>query len=294
MEKRRRVLSIQSHVVHGYVGNKSATFPLQLLGFDVDPINSVQFSNHTGYPSFKGQRLNGDQLWELIEGVEANKLINYTHLLTGYIGSVSFLETILKVIKKLREHNPNLVYVCDPVMGDIYENGRETLYVPQELVKIFKEVVITMADIITPNQYEAELLTGIKITNLEDAIKACDIMHSKGPKSVVITSMICENVNKITVLGSHKHNDIVKRFTITVPRLVGYYSGLGDLVAALLLAWSEFHPDDLRIVVEKTISSVQAVIKRTERAGEREILLIQSKNDIEHPPTFDFIEVKDL
>jgi len=72
-------------VVHGYVGNKSATFPLQLLGFDVDPINSVQFSNHTGYPSFKGQRLNGEQLWELIEGEEANKLLNYTHLLTGTI-----------------------------------------------------------------------------------------------------------------------------------------------------------------------------------------------------------------
>jgi pyridoxine kinase len=78
-----RVLSIQSHTVQGYVGNKSAVFPLQLLGFDVDPINSVQFSNHTGYPTFRGQVLNGSQLWDLIEGLAENDLLHYTHLLTG-------------------------------------------------------------------------------------------------------------------------------------------------------------------------------------------------------------------
>nr|DAD32010.1 TPA_asm: hypothetical protein HUJ06_010861 [Nelumbo nucifera] len=109
-----RVLSIQSHTVQGYVGNKAAVFPLQLLGYDVDPINSVQFSNHTGYPTFKGQVLNGQQLWDLIEGLEANDLLYYTHLLTGYIGSVSFLDTILKVIDKLRSVNPKLVYEDQP------------------------------------------------------------------------------------------------------------------------------------------------------------------------------------
>ncbi|KAH9306546.1 hypothetical protein KI387_010950, partial [Taxus chinensis] len=105
-----RVLSIQSHTVQGYVGNKAAVFPLQLLGFDVDPINSVQFSNHTGYPTFRGQVLNGEQLWALIEGLEANDLLCYTHLLTGYIGSVSFLDTILQVVEKLRSVNPDLIY----------------------------------------------------------------------------------------------------------------------------------------------------------------------------------------
>jgi hypothetical protein len=117
-----RVLSIQSHVVHGHVGNKSAVFPLQLLGFEVDPINSVQFSNHTGYSKgFRGQVLQGDQLWELVEGLDANELLSYTHLLTGYIGSKSFLETVLRVLRRLREVNPDLIYVCDPVLGD---NGK--------------------------------------------------------------------------------------------------------------------------------------------------------------------------
>ncbi|KAL3346246.1 hypothetical protein AABB24_024935 [Solanum stoloniferum] len=150
-----RVLSIQSHTVQGYVGNKSAVFPLQLLGYDVDPINSVQFSNHTGYPTFKGQVLNGEQLWELIEGLEANGLLYYTHLLTGYIGSVSFLNTVLKVVDKLRSVNPKLKFVCDPVMGD---EGK--LYVPPELVMVYREKVVPVASMLTPNQFEAEQLTG--------------------------------------------------------------------------------------------------------------------------------------
>lgn len=141
-----RVLSIQSHTVQGYVGNKSAVFPLQLLGYDVDPINSVQFSNHTGYPSFKGQVLNGQQLWDLIEGLEANDLLYYTHLLTGYIGSVSFLNTVLDVVSKLRSINPKLTYVCDPVLGD---EGK--LYVPQELVTVYRERVRLIHKDVSPS-----------------------------------------------------------------------------------------------------------------------------------------------
>lgn len=128
-----RVLSIQSHVVQGYVGNKSAVFPLQLLGLDVDIINSVQFSNHTGYKVFTGKRLGGDDLHELLDGMETNNLLAdaHSHLLTGYIGSVSLLDAIVRVYERLRaaqSHPERLVYVCDPVMGDL---GK--LYVPLEL-----------------------------------------------------------------------------------------------------------------------------------------------------------------
>ena len=144
-----RVLSIQSHTVHGYVGNKSAVFPLQLLGFDVDPINSVQFSNHTGYPSFKGQVLGGGELKDLIDGLKTNSLLQqHTHMLTGYIGSESFLESVLYALECLRKENPNLIYVCDPVLGD---NGK--LYVPESLIEVYKEKVIHQATLLTPNQY---------------------------------------------------------------------------------------------------------------------------------------------
>jgi len=107
-----KVLSIQSHVVHGYVGNRAAVFPLQLLGFEVDFINSVQFSNHTKYKhGWKGQTLGGDELASLFEGLKMNDLEgNYTHLLTGYIGSETFLQNILNIYDRLVERNPNLIY----------------------------------------------------------------------------------------------------------------------------------------------------------------------------------------
>ena len=91
-----RVLSIQSHCVHSIVGNRSAVFALQTLGFDVDPINSVQFSNHTGYLNgFRGQVLAGDQLDQLIQGLRMNGILStYTHLLTGFVHSISVLEKV--------------------------------------------------------------------------------------------------------------------------------------------------------------------------------------------------------
>lgn len=106
-----RVLSIQSHVVHGYVGNKSAVFPLQLLGFDVDFINSVQLSNHTGYPVWKGQILDCQDLTTLMDGLRANGLIDrYTHLLTGYARSATFLRQIASIVREIKTANPNALY----------------------------------------------------------------------------------------------------------------------------------------------------------------------------------------
>lgn len=105
-----RVLSIQSHVVHGYVGNKCAVLPLNRFGFDVDAINSVHFSNHTGYPSFAGQVMSGEQLKDVLDGLDENGLLRYSHLLTGYIGSLSLLEEIASTVQRLRKVNPDLVY----------------------------------------------------------------------------------------------------------------------------------------------------------------------------------------
>ncbi|XP_071709758.1 pyridoxal kinase-like isoform X2 [Rutidosis leptorrhynchoides] len=264
-----RVLSIQSHTVQGYVGNKSAVFPLQLLGYDVDPIMSVQFSNHTGYPTFKGQVLNGEKLWELIEGLEANNLLYYTHLLTGYIGSVSFLDNVLEVVKKLRSINPTLTYVCDPVMGD---EGK--LYVPPELVSVYREKVVPVASLLTPNQFEAEQLTGFRIASEQDGREACRHLHAAGPKKVVITS-ICIDGN-LLLIGSHEKE-----------------KGTGDLMTALLLGWSNKYPNNLDKAAELAVSSLQAVLSRTlkdyEKAGydmqtsSLEIRLIQSQDDIRNP-----------
>jgi len=169
-----RVCSIQSWVCHGYVGNKCCVFALQQLQIEVDPINTVQFSNHTGYPSFKGETMNGDQLLNIFDGLLANNLVYYSHLLTGYVNTPSTLRSIMKIRSTLKEKNPKLTYVCDPVMGD---DGK--LYVPKELVQIYIDEVLPHADFLFPNQTECEHLTGIKILTEKDAITAMDLLHEK-------------------------------------------------------------------------------------------------------------------
>lgn len=287
----RRVLSIQSHVVHGYVGNKSATFPLQVLGFEVDAINSVQFSNHTGYKTIKGQVLQEKELGDLFEGLEANNLLQcYSHLLTGYIGNESFLRRISYIVKKLRQINPNLVYVCDPVMGD---NGK--MYVPEELLPIYREEIIPLADIITPNQYEVELLTENKISTEDDVWSAVQLFHDRGIDTVVISSSELGDENELRAFLSKKNGC---RYIINIPRQGNGipFTGTGDLFASLFLAHSHI-ADDLGSAFEKTIASLQAVLKRTIEsmptdvlsgkrkvtAQERELKLIQSKSVIENP-----------
>ncbi|KAJ6960633.1 hypothetical protein NC653_038605 [Populus alba x Populus x berolinensis] len=258
-----RVLSIQSHTVQGYVGNKSAVFPLQLLGYDVDPVNSVQFSNHTG------------------------KLLILLHSIS-YIGSVSFLNTVLEVVKKLRSINPKLTYVCDPVLGD---EGK--LYVPPELVEVYREKVVPVASMLTPNQFEAEQLTGFRIVSEHDGREACNKLHAAGPAKVVITSINIDG--HLLLIGSHEKEkgQSPDQFKIVIPKIPAYFTGTGDLMTALLLGWSNKHPDDLAKAAELAVSSLQAVLQRTlddyktagydPQSSSLEIRLIQSQDDIRHP-----------
>ncbi|KAB5513561.1 hypothetical protein PHYPO_G00249040 [Pangasianodon hypophthalmus] len=294
-----RVLSIQSHVVRGYVGNKSATFPLQVLGFEVDSINSVQFSNHTGYEHWKGQVLTADELQVLYEGIKLNKVNHYDYVLTGYSRDVSFLEMVVDIVQELKSANPRLVYVCDPVMGD---NG--SMYVPEALLPVYRDKVVPVSDIITPNHFEAELLTGRKIRTEKDAIEAMDLLHAMGPDTVVITSSDLLSPlgdQYLVALGSQNtvRGDGTKekqRIRMDIPKVDAVFVGTGDLFAAMLLAWTHHHPNDLKKACEKTVSVMQHVIKRTityakEVAGpdqrpspaQLELRMVQSKGDIEDP-----------
>nr|CAD1838416.1 unnamed protein product [Ananas comosus var. bracteatus] len=208
--------------------------------------------------------------------------------LSGYIGSVSFLNTILKVVERLRSINPALIYVCDPVMGD---EGK--LYVPQELVSVHREKVVPVASMLTPNQFEAELLTGLRITSEQDGLAACNILHAAGPPKVVITSM--QIADKLLLIGSHqkKKGHPPEQFKIVIPKIPAYFTGTGDLMTALLLGWSNKYPDNLERASEIAVSSLQALLQRTlsdyqkagfdPKASSLEIRLIQSQDDIRNP-----------
>lgn len=219
------------------MGNKAAVFPLQLLGLDVDVINSVQFSNHTGHPKgFKGSVMNGDGLNTLLTGLDENGLLeDIQYVLTGYIGSATFLAAIRNIILKVKAGKPNFRYLCDPVLGD---HGK--FYVPPELVGLMKSEIIPLADIVTPNQFEVEQLTGVAILSMEDAKKASASFHDLGPSIVFLTSLEFskeEQSDKLTIVASQRkqttdttHHDEV--YSIEVPKMQGAFTGTGDLTAA--------------------------------------------------------------
>lgn len=303
MEGECRVLSIQSHVVRGYVGNRAATFPLQVLGFEIDAVNSVQFSNHTGYAHWKGQVLNSQELHELYEGLKLNSVNKYDYVLTGYTRDKSFLAMVVDIVRELKQQNSRLVYVCDPVMGDKW-NGEGSMYVPQDLLPVYREKVVPVADIITPNQFEAELLSGRKIHSQEEALEVMDMLHGMGPDTVVITSSDLpspQGSDYLIALGSQRTrrpdgSTKTQRIRMEMHKVDGVFVGTGDLFAAMLLAWTHKHPDNFKVACEKTVSAMHHVLQRTIRcakgqagegqrpsAAQLELRMVQSKKDIEEP-----------
>lgn len=250
------VLSIQSHVVSGYVGNTAAVFPLQLLGFDVHTINSVQFSNHTGYPVVKGTIMNGTELDDLMDGLVNNDLCHFDYLLTGYIGSETFLNSILRVLEACKRINPKIKYVCDPVLGD-----NNKLYVPLPLIDIFRTSLIPRAFMITPNQLEAEYLSGIKITNETHVVSCMRKLQAMGPQVVVLTScelveypnqLCCYVLSRENVASAIADTQSGSAWSLVegnatsqlqMTRIIVdkhsdfHYTGTGDVTCALLTAW---------------------------------------------------------
>ncbi|XP_068127139.1 pyridoxal kinase [Hyperolius riggenbachi] len=298
-----RVLSIQSHVVRGYVGNKAAAFPLQLLGFEVDSLNSVQFSNHTGYTHWKGQVLNAEELQEVYEGLKLNGVTQYDYVLTGYTRDSSFLTRVVDIVQELKKQNPHLIYVCDPVMGDKW-SGEGSMYVPEDLMPVYKNLVVPVANIITPNQFEAELLTGQKICSRQDAIQVMDMLHCLGPSTVMITSSdlpASRGPDYLITLGSQRRVGVdgemhTQRICLELPRVDAVFVGTGDLFAAMLLAWTHHHPNNFKLACEKTVSAMHHVLQRTITSAralagpgvkptypQLELRMVQSKKDIENP-----------
>ncbi|CAF3581301.1 unnamed protein product [Rotaria sordida] len=268
-----RVLSIQSHVVHGFVGNKCATFILQLYGFEVDVINSVHFSNHTGYDVVKGSRLSVDELRAIFQGLIANEIFEYDYILTGYMGSGELLNVVAEYVRIIKSKSPHVKYLCDPVIGD---NGE--LYVDQSCIEMYKNVILPLADIVTPNDFEMELLIGKQIKcnhddNKEQLIwQSLQSLHNMGPTRVIISSISAVKLGgKETMLqmyASSKNSDNqYEIFRIDFPYLEGCFTGTGDLFSALILAW--FHRENNLIsACEKSISILHQVLLKTLETSE--------------------------
>jgi pyridoxine kinase len=302
----KRVLSIQSHVVSGYAGNKCSVFPLQLHGFEVDFINSVQFSQHTGHKVVKGQRLTKDDLDVLYQGLKENGINKYSHILTGYCGDPGFLHTIAKVVSELKTTSEGVLYCCDPVLGDMY-SGTGKYYAPKELMPIYRDTILPLADIITPNVFELSELSGIEIKNEEDCIQAISKLHTKCPNIsiIVVTSgLIADNNSQMYCYASKRlTNDNFERCRFTIPLIRGQFVGTGDIFASLLIVWLDEFNGQIKPSVCNVIASLQALLKRTSEAAygsgvekpnahQRELKMIESRFDLLMPNLS--IESKDI
>jgi pyridoxine kinase len=272
------ILSIQSWVSYGHVGNAAAVFPLQRLGFETWAVNTVQFSNHPGYGAWRGTMVASTDIADLIQGMaDRGALARCRAVLTGYMGDPALGAVVLDTVKRVRAANPDAIWACDPVMGDVGGG----FYVRPGLPEFFRDRAVPAADIVTPNQFELEYLTGRTIRGLADALAAAAAVRALGPKVVLITSLLTDETpaDRIELLVSSGAG----AWRVATPRLPLAVNGAGDAVAALFLGYWLKTGGDAAAALSAAASAIYAVLKATQAAGEREIQLIAAQEELVAP-----------
>ncbi|CCE65754.1 hypothetical protein TPHA_0M01790 [Tetrapisispora phaffii CBS 4417] len=303
-ERTKRVLSIQSHVVHGYVGNKAATFPLQYQGWEVDALNTVQFSNHPGYQFFTGYSSSPNELVDIIsKGLIDESELSYDAILTGYISDVEGLRKIGDLISQLCKDSKKIKWLLDPVLGD---NGK--LYVSEENIKIYQEILRTASIyVVTPNQFEMEVLTNVKITDLPSLRVAFEVFREHYPtiQNVVVTSVeLPEHPDVLTSACSTFNNADKNKLYIDifeVPIIPAKFSGSGDLFSAILLnnlfSYKPVPKNEgelLKSALHRTLIQEDAILKRTYELTLKEFNHTQTIDNLSIVKDLKLIQSKDL
>ncbi len=274
-----RFLSLQSHVAYGYVGNRAATFPLQRLGHEVWAVNTVEFSNHTGYGAWRGRAAPAEHVADIVHGIEAlGMLPKCDALLTGYVGDAALADVVMDTARRVRAANPKAVWCCDPVLGDV-DTG---IYVKPGIDVFFRERALPAADLVTPNHFELEHLTGRKVATMAEALAAAHLLLN-GPRLVLVTSLKRADhaADQIEMLAVSREAS----WRIATPH-IGFPiapNGTGDAVAALFAAhWLE--SGDVAQALGKAASSIFAVLETTSAMGERELQLVAAQQRLVAPP----------
>jgi len=277
----QHILSIQSHVAYGFVGNRAAVFPLQRMGHDAWAVNTVQFSNHTGYGAWTGDVFGPAQVAALVDGVEARGVLpSCDAVLSGYMGSAELGGVILDAVRRVRAANPGALYCCDPVMGDV---GRG-IFVRPGLPDFIRGAAVPAADIITPNQFELEYLTGRTIRYLDDALDAAAAARALGPKVVVVTSLTradapADRIEMMADTADGTWITATPRLPLDPPP-----NGAGDAVAALFLA-EYLETGSCEAALRHATAAIFAVFRQTQLAGTRELALIAAQAELARPTT---------
>ena len=270
------ILSIQSQVAWGHVGNTAAVFPLQRLGAEVWAVPTVLFSNHPGHGGFRGQVLAPGLIRELLAGMaERGALAGCDAVLSGYVGSLDVAEAVLEGVAQVKAANPMAWYCLDPVMGDA---GR--VYVRPGIPEFLRDRTLAMADIVTPNQFELELLSGRAVTTLAQAKAAMAELQALGPRCVLVTSVSLADTpaHCLDLLAA----EAGACWRLRTPRLMRHFSGAGDTIAALFL-FHRLATGSARAALEAAASATHGLLRRTAEAGAAELLTVAAQNEFVAP-----------
>ncbi len=271
------ILSIQSHVAYGHVGNSAAVFPLQRIGVEVWPIDTLQYSNHPGYEEWQGEVFHAGLIKKLVAGIEQRNVLGECDgVLSGYMGSAEIGVAILDAVATVRKANPSAHYCCDPVIGDV---GRG-IFVAQGIPEFMRDKAVPAADIITPNHFELDFLAGRESKTLAQVRDAVNAVHDLGPRVILVTSLHSEETpeDAVDLLSS----DGERCFRLRTPRLQLMANGAGDAIAALFYAHF-LRSGRIDEALSKAASSVFGVLRKTAEAGTREIQLITAQEEFVEP-----------
>jgi pyridoxine kinase len=272
-----KILSIQSAVAYGHVGNSAAVFPLQRIGVEVLPVHTVNFSNHTGYGAWRGSLISPDEVADVILGIEERGILPQIDVvLSGYQGGTGIGGVIVDAVKRVKEANPSAIYACDPVMG----NAKSGCFVAPEIPDLLRDRVVPVADLITPNQFELGYLTGTEPLTLADTLESVDLARAMGPSTVLVTSVEQPDREEGTI--EMLAVDDEGAWILRTPHLPFKANGSGDVTAALFSGHYR-ETGSAAVALERTASSVFDLIELTYKSGERELQLIEAQEFYAHP-----------
>jgi pyridoxine kinase len=271
------ILSIQSWVAYGHVGNASAVFPLQRLGAEVWAVNTVQFSNHTGYGDWTGDVFTGEQIGRVIDGIAARgALARCDAVLSGYMGDAGIGEAILDAVRRVKAENPRAVYCCDPVIGD----DDTDVYVRPGIPEFMRDRALPQADIITPNRFEVEQLVGHTCATLAGVKQAIAELQALGPRTVLVTSVRTDDTPDDALDMVAGEAGAFHR--LRTPLLPLAVNGAGDALAALFL-FHYLRTGNAAAALAEAGSSIHGLMRRTAQENSREILTVAAQDEFVAP-----------
>ncbi len=275
------VISIQSQVAYGHVGNSAAVFPMQLHGIDVVAVPTTLLSNRPGYNTIRGRVLDAQLVAELLLGIEERGAVDTAQMiLSGYLGSADNAAVVADFVARAKARNPALAYCCDPVLGD-RDRG---LFVHADIPPLVRDRLCPLADIVTPNHFEFEWLCGTKAATIDQVVEAARNLMARGPSTVVVTSAELSDTpdGEIETVAVERAADGYEAWRVRTPKLPISPSGTGDLFAALLVS-ARVHGNDTPEALSHAASAIFAVLERTASSATEEMRIVESAELLANP-----------